>query len=112
MGDSPAENRALLDSTASRRESATVPDEYELEHLIELAVKRQMISDVPIRSISFRRDRFLFVGSHDGSDIAADRSEHFLWLLTKVTWTNLQSLNWWPERFETNHTVLRAEESE
>ena len=29
-------------------ESATVPDEYELERILELAVKRRMISDVPI----------------------------------------------------------------
>ena len=90
-------------------ESATVPDEYELEHLIELAVKRQMISDVPIGAfLSGGIDSSLLVAMMVRHSSGPVRTFSVAFDEGDVDESSIAKLV--AERFETNHTVLRAEE--
>ena len=84
--------------------ASLLPDEYELEELLDSAVKRQMISDVPLGA--FCRGIDLPAGS-PRRDTAHDPSARFLpspradGRVTDCTTS---------QRFATEHTVLRAEE--
>jgi len=90
-------------------ESAIVPDEYELESLIELAVKRQMISDVPIGAfLSGGIDSSLLVAMMVRHSSGPVRTFSVAFDEGDVDESSIAKLV--AQRFETNHTVLRAEQ--
>jgi asparagine synthase (glutamine-hydrolysing) len=86
-----------------------VPDEFELEHLLDGAVKRQMVSDVPIGAfLSGGIDSSLlvaFMARHSGRPV---RTFSVAFADSKVDESPMAQLV--ARRFATEHTVLRAEE--
>jgi asparagine synthase (glutamine-hydrolysing) len=90
-------------------ETKPAPDEFELEHLIDRAVKRQMISDVPIGAfLSGGLDSSLLVAMmmrHSGKPIRT-----FSVKFTEGDVDESAVAELVARRFETDHTVLRAEE--
>src|SRR5262245_15332873 len=105
--DEPAIERYWSPPVANT--AASIPDEFELEELLERAVQRQMISDVPIGVfLSGGIDSSLLVAlmvRHSGTPVRtfsvafaeADKDESSIAQLVA-------------RRFNTIHTVLRAEE--
>jgi asparagine synthase (glutamine-hydrolysing) len=90
-------------------QNLAVPDEFELEDLLERAVKRQMVSDVPIGAF--------LSGGIDSSLVVAMMARHASKpLRTFSVAFNESSLDESPiarlvaERFGTDHTVFHAEE--
>jgi asparagine synthase (glutamine-hydrolysing) len=90
-------------------ESAAIPDEFEVEHLLERSVKRQMISDVPIGAfLSGGIDSSLLVAimaRHSSGrvrtfSVAFDEGDVDESSIAKIV----------AQRFETDHIVLHAEE--
>lgn len=89
--------------------ASTVPDEFELEELLDRAVKRQMISDVPIGAfLSGGIDSSLLVAlmvRHSGTPV---RTFSVAFAEGDVDESPIAELV--ARRFGTDHTVLRAEE--
>ena len=90
-------------------ESATVPDEFELEHLLDEAVKRQMISDVPIGAF--------LSGGIDSSLLVAMMARHssrpvrtFSVAFSEGNVDESPIAERVARQFGTEHTVLHAEE--
>jgi asparagine synthase (glutamine-hydrolysing) len=85
------------------------PEEMEIEALLDQAVKRQMVSDVPVG--------VLLSGGIDSSLLVAMMTRHadqpvrtFSVAFNEVTFDESAIARVVAERFETNHTVLHAEE--
>jgi asparagine synthase (glutamine-hydrolysing) len=89
--------------------AASAPDEFELEHLLECAVKRQMIADVPIGAfLSGGIDSSLLVAMmarHSGKPV---RTFSVAFAEGGVDESSIADLV--ARQFATEHTVLRAEE--
>src|SRR5439155_17597118 len=88
---------------------AIVPDEFELEHLLEEAVRRQMISDVPIG--------VFLSGGIDSSLLVAMMARHssrpvctFSVSFSEGDVDESSIAELVARQFGTDHTVLRAEE--
>jgi asparagine synthase (glutamine-hydrolysing) len=89
--------------------SASVPDEFELEELLERAVKRQMISDVPIGAfLSGGIDSSLLVAMMARHGSRPVRTFSVAFAEGDVDESSIAELV--ARRFGTEHTVLRAEE--
>jgi asparagine synthase (glutamine-hydrolysing) len=90
-------------------EKATVPDEFELEHLLDKAVQRQMISDVPLGAF--------LSGGIDSSLLVAMMARHsrrpvrtFSVAFSEGDVDESPTAEIVARRFGTEHTVLRAEQ--
>lgn len=90
-------------------EKATVPDEFELENLLEKAVARQMISDVPIGAF--------LSGGIDSSLLVAMMARHssrpvqtFSVAFSEGNVDESSIAELVARQFNTDHTVLRAED--
>jgi len=92
-----------------RNDTSIVPDEFELESLLEFAVQRQMISDVPIGAF--------LSGGIDSSLLVALMARHssrpvrtFSVAFTEADLDESTIAELVAHRFGTEHTVLHAEE--
>ena len=87
----------------------TAPDEFELEHLLDQAIKRQMISDVPIGAfLSGGIDSSLTVAMMAKHSNKAVRTFSVAFNEGSVDESGIAALV--AQRFGTDHTVLRAEQ--
>jgi asparagine synthase (glutamine-hydrolysing) len=90
-------------------ESAAIPDEFELEHLLDRSVQRQMISDVPIGAfLSGGIDSSLLVAMMARHSSGPVRTFSVAFGEGHVDESTIAKLV--AQRFETDHTVLHAEE--
>jgi len=90
-------------------EKALVPDEFELEQLLEKAVRRQMISDVPIGAfLSGGIDSSLIVAMMARNSSRPVRTFSVAFSEGNVDESPIAEIV--ADRFGTEHTVLRAEE--
>jgi asparagine synthase (glutamine-hydrolysing) len=105
--DQPRIERYWLPPLADN--SATPPDEFELENILETAVKRQMLSDVPIGAfLSGGIDSSLLVAMMARHSSSPVRTFSVAFEDSDVDESPIAEIV--ARQFATDHTVLRAEE--
>ena len=96
-------------SAPSADDKSVAPDEFELEHLIERAVKRQMIADVPVGAfLSGGIDSSLLVAMMARYSSGPVRTFSVAFAEGNVDESSIAALV--ARQFSTDHVVLRAEE--